>query len=172
MQGLFRDSADQVLSERFRESLAAIARMRHPDQSRPDRRFLPELHGNKVWVRARVRVRVTATVRVRLNPTPPPNPKGLAQGRGGRHGLTVSEEAAQRRQPGRSLILKGIRLDGLASLNGPYLRVRRGGGEVCTEDPNPNPNPDQVVEAMAAQLGALVSLAPHLVRAQVRVRVV
>ena len=80
MQGLFRDSADQVLSERFRESLAAIARMRHPDQvkvrvrirvrvsanpnpnpnpnpkpnpdqSRPDRRFLPELHGNKVRVR-------------------------------------------------------------------------------------------------------------------------
>ena len=38
--------------------------------------------------------------------------------------------------------------------------------------PKPKPNPDQVVEAMAAQLGALVSLAPHLVRARVRGRVV
>ena len=100
-QGLFRDSADQVLAERFRESLAAIARMRHPDQTRPDNRFLPELHSNK--------------------------------GHGNRHGLTVAEEAAQRRQPGRSLILKDIRLDGLASQNGPILRVRHGGGDVWSE---------------------------------------
>lgn len=100
-QGLFRDSADQVLAERFRESLAAIARMRHPDQTRPDNRFLPELHSN--------------------------------QGHGNRLGLTVSEEAAQRRQPGRSLILKDIRLDGLASQNGPFLRVRHGGGDVWSE---------------------------------------
>ena len=100
-QGLFRDSNDQVLAERFRESLAAIARMRHPDQTRPDNRFLPELHDNK--------------------------------GHGNRHGLTTAEEGAHRRQPGRSLLIKDIRLDGLASQNGPIFRVRHGGGDVWSE---------------------------------------
>ena len=45
-QGLFRQAGDPVLAESFRESLAAIARMRHSDCQLPPGSFLPELcHG-------------------------------------------------------------------------------------------------------------------------------
>ena len=106
-QGLFRDGADQVLAERFRQSISAIARMRHPDQRQPDLRFLPELRNNR---------------------------HGNRQGVGLTSGLTASEEAAQRRQPGRTLILKNIKLSGLAGQNGPFLRIRHGGGDVWSEE--------------------------------------